>query len=76
MIGSLQQQQQRGGGDVAVVPQSWGGGSNRIAAINVEGTNPQSFPSNNSKRFDDLHHDDDQVLINFLLEVHVIGLLN
>ncbi|XWS23698.1 hypothetical protein CRYUN_Cryun28dG0037400 [Craigia yunnanensis] len=51
-MGSLQQQQQ--GNDLAL-PQSWGGGSNRIAAINVEGTTPQSFPGNNSKRFD---HDD------------------
>ncbi|PPD86470.1 hypothetical protein GOBAR_DD16601 [Gossypium barbadense] len=53
-MGSLQQQQ---GGDVAVIPQSWGGGSNRIAALNVEPdtTTPQSFSDNNSKRFNDKH---------------------
>ncbi|XP_022753437.1 metal transporter Nramp5-like [Durio zibethinus] len=50
-MGSLQQQQ---GSDITL-PQSWDGGSNRIASINVEGTNPQSFSGNNSKRFD---HDD------------------
>ena len=48
-MGSLQQQQE--GNDLSL-PQSRGGGSNRIAAINVEGTTPQSFPGNNSKRFD------------------------
>ncbi|TYH65484.1 hypothetical protein ES332_D06G059100v1 [Gossypium tomentosum] len=53
-MGSLHQQQ---GGDVAVIPQSWGGGSNRIAALNVEPdtTTPQSFSDNNSKRFNDKH---------------------
>ncbi|XWS15154.1 hypothetical protein CRYUN_Cryun35bG0069900 [Craigia yunnanensis] len=51
-MGSLKQQQQ--GSDLEL-PESWGGGSNRIASINVEGTTPQSFPDNNSKRFD---HDD------------------
>ncbi|XWS15155.1 hypothetical protein CRYUN_Cryun35bG0070000 [Craigia yunnanensis] len=51
-MGSLKQQQQ--GGDLAL-PQSWGGGSNHLASINVEGTTPQSFPGNNRKRFD---HDD------------------
>ncbi|KAH1057458.1 hypothetical protein J1N35_035523 [Gossypium stocksii] len=55
-MGSLQQQQ---GGDVAVIPQSWGGGSNRIAALNVEPgtTPPQSSSNNNSKRFNDKHDD-------------------
>ena len=51
-MGSLQQQQH--GNDLAL-PQSRGSGSNRMAAINVERTTPQSFPGNNSKRFD---HDD------------------
>ncbi|XVE55292.1 hypothetical protein DITRI_Ditri03aG0147100 [Diplodiscus trichospermus] len=53
-MANLEQQQQRQGSELAL-PQSWGSGSNRIAAINVEGTTPESFPANNSKRFD---HDD------------------
>ncbi|XVE95528.1 hypothetical protein REPUB_Repub02eG0105200 [Reevesia pubescens] len=53
-MGSLQQQQQGSDVDVAL-PQSWSGGSNRIAAINVEGSTPQSFLGNSSKHFD---HDD------------------
>ncbi|XVF36964.1 hypothetical protein REPUB_Repub19eG0104000 [Reevesia pubescens] len=48
-MGSLQQQQE---GSVFALPQSQGGESNRIAPINVEGSTPQSFPVNNSKRFD------------------------
>ncbi|XP_039065538.1 metal transporter Nramp5-like [Hibiscus syriacus] len=51
---SLQQQEQ--GDNVAVIHQSWGGGSNRIAALNVEPvTTPQSSPANNSKSFHDNH---------------------
>ncbi|KAK8600851.1 hypothetical protein V6N13_059410 [Hibiscus sabdariffa] len=54
-MGSLEQQQQ--GGDVAVIPQSWGGGSNRIAALDVEpGTGTTSI--NNSKRFPDNHEEE------------------
>ncbi|KAE8719581.1 Metal transporter Nramp1 [Hibiscus syriacus] len=53
---SLQQQEQ--GDNVAVIHQSWGGGSNRIAALNVEPvTTPQSSPANNSKSFHDNHVD-------------------
>ncbi|XP_022748852.1 metal transporter Nramp5-like [Durio zibethinus] len=52
---SLQQQQQQKQGSDIALPQSWGSGSNRIAAINVEGTTPQSYSGNNSKHFD---HDD------------------
>ncbi|KAK8684115.1 hypothetical protein V6N13_040149 [Hibiscus sabdariffa] len=51
-MGSLEQQQQ--GGDVAVVPQSWGGGSNRIAALDVEPATGTTS-TNNSKRFPDNH---------------------
>ncbi|GMJ15190.1 natural resistance-associated macrophage protein 1 [Hibiscus trionum] len=51
-MGSLQQQQQ--GGQVAVIPQSWGGGSNRIAALNAE---PGTASPNNSKRFGGNHDD-------------------
>ncbi|KAL4295549.1 hypothetical protein GQ457_12G016070 [Hibiscus cannabinus] len=51
-MGSLEQQQQ--GGDVAVVPQSWGGGSNRIAAFDVEHATGTTS-ANSSKRFPDNH---------------------
>ncbi|KAH1057029.1 hypothetical protein J1N35_035094 [Gossypium stocksii] len=48
-MGSLQQQQ---GGDDEEIRRSWVGGSNRIAALNVEPgtTTPQSSPNNNSSK--------------------------
>ncbi|KAK6246254.1 NRAMP family - like 6 [Theobroma cacao] len=52
-MGSLQQQAT----DLAL-PQSWGGGSNRIAAVNVEGSTPESFPSNDNKNSDHNHDPD------------------
>ncbi|GKU98482.1 hypothetical protein SLEP1_g11486 [Rubroshorea leprosula] len=47
-------EQQREEADVTTRPPSWGRGSNRIVALNVEGLSPPtSFTSNNSsKRFD------------------------
>lgn len=66
-MASLQQQQKQGmNSSSEVVVRGGGGGghggSNRIAAINVEGATatPESFPANNSKRFDhvDPNHDD------------------
>ncbi|XVF39284.1 hypothetical protein PTKIN_Ptkin01aG0022400 [Pterospermum kingtungense] len=60
-MASLQQQKQGSGTtDEVAVPQAWGGGSNRIAAINVEGATPESFPGNNSKRFDHVDPSHDQ----------------
>ncbi|KAK6257562.1 hypothetical protein QUC31_001021 [Theobroma cacao] len=52
-MGSLQQQAT----DLAL-PKSWGGGSNRIAAVNVEGSTPESFPSNDNKSSDHDHDPD------------------
>ncbi|XP_007019147.2 PREDICTED: metal transporter Nramp5 [Theobroma cacao] len=52
-MGSLQQQAT----DLAL-PKSWGGGSNRIAAVNVEGSTPESFPSNDNKNSDHNHDPD------------------
>ncbi|XP_017980978.1 PREDICTED: metal transporter Nramp5 [Theobroma cacao] len=52
-MGSLQQQ-----ATDLELPQSWGGGSNRIAAVNVEGSTPESFPSNDNKSSDHDHDPD------------------
>nr|AXZ95673.1 natural resistance-associated macrophage protein 5 splice variant [Theobroma cacao] len=52
-MGSLQQQAT----DLAL-PKSWGGGSNCIAAVNVEGSTPESFPSNDNKSSDHDHDPD------------------
>ncbi|XVF39285.1 hypothetical protein PTKIN_Ptkin01aG0022500 [Pterospermum kingtungense] len=58
-MGSFRQQQKQEINTTEVaVPQSWGGGSNRIAAIDVEGTTPDSLP--NSKRFDHVDPNHDQ----------------
>ncbi|KAJ4700726.1 putative Metal transporter [Melia azedarach] len=54
-MASRQQHQQQPNDVSVVLPQSWGGGSNRIAAINVEGRPPSP---NNNKTF--AHDDPDQ----------------
>jgi hypothetical protein len=52
--------------DEVNIPSSWGGGSNRIAAIEEDGNTPQSITANNAHDKELFDHDDPNHQVSFI----------